>query len=336
MASKAGNDWRLNLDRAKRLVGVSGFPDVDRVVAEVGVPNDMGYPISKEALIVWTQLAAHQPLFKERGIRINAVSPGPVETPILRQFFEVLGDDFINDDLRRAGRAGTAANIAPPILFLCSDAARWINGVNLPTDGGLEASVNAIRSDFDCRETDMKIDMLIGGEGVQAKGGRTFLRADPVTGDTATEAPAAGREDAYAAIEAAASASAAWAATGPGERRRLLNAAADAMEARRPDFMETVMSETGATRAWAGFNATLAAEMLREAAAMTTQIGGQVIPSNKPGTLAMTVARPKGVCLGIAPWNAPVILGTRALAMPLACGNTVVLKSSELVRAPIA
>ena len=62
---------------------------------------------------------------------------------------------------------------------------------------------------------------------------------------------------------------------------------------------------------------------------MTTQIGGEVIPSNKPGTLAMGVATPKGVCLGIAPWNAPVILGTRAVAMPLACGNTVILKGSE-------
>jgi acyl-CoA reductase-like NAD-dependent aldehyde dehydrogenase len=63
---------------------------------------------------------------------------------------------------------------------------------------------------------------------------------------------------------------------------------------------------------------------------MTTQIGGEIIPSNKPNTLAMGVYKPKGVCLGIAPWNAPVILGTRAVAMPVACGNTVVLKASEL------
>jgi acyl-CoA reductase-like NAD-dependent aldehyde dehydrogenase len=74
----------------------------------------------------------------------------------------------------------------------------------------------------------------------------------------------------------------------------------------------------------------LAAGMIREAAAMTTQVGGEIIPSNKPGTLAMGMARPKGVCLGIAPWNAPVILGVRAVAMPLACGNTVVLKASEM------
>ena len=73
----------------------------------------------------------------------------------------------------------------------------------------------------------------------------------------------------------------------------------------------------------------LAANMLREAASMTTQIPGEVIPSDKPGCLAMAIRKPAGVCLGIAPWNAPVILGIRAIAMPLACGNTVVLKASE-------
>ncbi|MFV0385675.1 aldehyde dehydrogenase, partial [Paracoccus sp. (in: a-proteobacteria)] len=92
----------------------------------------------------------------------------------------------------------------------------------------------------------------------------------------------------------------------------------------------TMIAETGATGPWAGFNCMLAAGMLREAAAMTTQISGEVIPSNQPGTLALSQRRPLGVCLGIAPWNAPVILGTRAVAMPIACGNTAILKASEL------
>jgi len=69
--------------------------------------------------------------------------------------------------------------------------------------------------------------------------------------------------------------------------------------------------------------------MVREAAALTTQIGGEVIPSDKPGCLALAIREPAGVVLGIAPWNAPIILGTRAIATPLACGNTVVLKASE-------
>jgi acyl-CoA reductase-like NAD-dependent aldehyde dehydrogenase len=91
-----------------------------------------------------------------------------------------------------------------------------------------------------------------------------------------------------------------------------------------------MIAETGATPAWAEFNVRLAADMLREAAAMTTQVVGEVIPSGTAGRIAMTVRQPAGVVLGIAPWSAPVALGVRALAMPLACGNTVILKASEL------
>jgi acyl-CoA reductase-like NAD-dependent aldehyde dehydrogenase len=106
--------------------------------------------------------------------------------------------------------------------------------------------------------------------------------------------------------------------------------AADELEARAGQFVELMATETGATAGWAGFNVSLAAGMLREAAAMTTQISGEIIPSDKPGCLAMAVRQPAGVVLSIAPWNAPVILGVRAVALPLACGNTVILKASEI------
>jgi len=102
------------------------------------------------------------------------------------------------------------------------------------------------------------------------------------------------------------------------------------METKAAEFAALMTAETGSTAPWAGFNVHLAAGILREAASMTTQITGEVIPSDKPGCLAMAIRQPAGVCLGIAPWNAPVILGTRAIAMPLACGNTVVFKASEM------
>ncbi|MDW6026268.1 coniferyl-alcohol dehydrogenase [Mesorhizobium sp. BAC0120] len=143
VASMAGFGWQANLNRAISMVNVEGFPDVAKVVADHQVKNEECYPVSKELLVLWTFRAAHQALFKGRGIRVNAVSPGPVETPILTQFREVLGDQRVDSDIARVGRAGTPADIAPVILFLCSDAARWINGVNLAADGGLEASVNA-------------------------------------------------------------------------------------------------------------------------------------------------------------------------------------------------
>jgi acyl-CoA reductase-like NAD-dependent aldehyde dehydrogenase/ABC-type branched-subunit amino acid transport system ATPase component len=173
------------------------------------------------------------------------------------------------------------------------------------------------------------LSMLINGLAVSAERGATFERRNPLDGSVATRAPAASAADAVAAVEAAAEAFKTWRDTGPSARRALLLKAADALEAKTPQFVEAVPAETGATGMWAGFNVMLAAGMIREAASLTTQIGGEVIPSDVPGSLAMGVRQPAGVVLGIAPWNAPIILGVRAIATPLACGNTVILKGSE-------
>jgi benzaldehyde dehydrogenase (NAD) len=175
-----------------------------------------------------------------------------------------------------------------------------------------------------------QITMLIDGKNVPSSSGATFERRNPLDGQLATVAPAGTSEDAKAAVEAAAKAFPAWAALGPGARRAMLLKAADALDARAQDFIDAMAAETGASAVWAGFNVHLSADMLREAAAITTQVSGEVVPSNVPGSLAMAQRVPAGVVLGIAPWNAPVILGTRAIATPLACGNTVVLKGSEL------
>ena len=173
------------------------------------------------------------------------------------------------------------------------------------------------------------LSMLINGLRVTAERNATFERRNPLDGTVATRAPAASPGDAVMAVEAAAEAFRSWSETGPGQRRALLLKAADALEAKTPQFVEAVPAETGATGMWAGFNVMLAAGMIREAAALTTQVAGEVIPSDVPGSLAMAVRQPAGVVLGIAPWNAPVILGVRAIATPLACGNTVILKGSE-------
>lgn len=143
VASIAGFGWRANLERAKALADIDGMPDTSGVATNYGIKDEECYPVSKEVLLVWTIRAAQHPRFKDRGIRVNAVSPGPVETPILTEFRQVLGDERVDSDIGRVGRAGTPPDIAPAILFLCSDGARWINGANLPVDGGLEASVNA-------------------------------------------------------------------------------------------------------------------------------------------------------------------------------------------------
>jgi acyl-CoA reductase-like NAD-dependent aldehyde dehydrogenase len=173
-------------------------------------------------------------------------------------------------------------------------------------------------------------DLLSGGESHGATNEAVFERRNPATGEVATRAAAAQLADVDRAIDAAQRAFPAWAAMLPGARRALLQKAADVMESHRADFVARGVAEAGGAPVWYQFNVTLAANMLREAASMTTQISGEVIPSDLPGSLAMGVRQPCGVVVGIAPWNAPVILGTRALAMPLACGNTVILKASEI------
>ncbi|MFM8638198.1 MAG: aldehyde dehydrogenase family protein, partial [Betaproteobacteria bacterium] len=151
------------------------------------------------------------------------------------------------------------------------------------------------------------LSMLINGLKVTAEKNATFERRNPLDGTVATRAPAASPQDAVMAVEAAAEAFRTWSETGPNERRALLLKAADQLQAKTPQFIEAVGAETGGTGMWAGFNVFLAAGMLREAAALTTQVAGEVIPSDVPGSLAMAVRQPAGVVLGIAPWNAPVI-----------------------------
>lgn len=157
-----------------------------------------------------------------------------------------------------------------------------------------------------------------------------FERVNPLTHQPASKAAAMSAGEARAVADRAAHAFPGWSTLGPNARRALLMNAATALEARKDDFVRAMTTEVGATAGWALFNLMLAAGMIREAAALTTQIGGEVIPSDRPGCLALALREPVGVILGIAPWNAPIILGVRAIAVPLACGNAVILKASEL------
>lgn len=173
------------------------------------------------------------------------------------------------------------------------------------------------------------VQLLIHGQSVAASSGQTFERISPIDGSVASISAAATLSDVDRAIESAHEAFKTWSALSPTDRRLKLLKAADLMDQKTEQFIQTAIHEIGSTATWYGFNVHLAANMLREAAAMTTQIDGNIIPSDVPGNMAMGIRVPCGVIVGMAPWNAPVILATRALAMPLACGNTVVLKASE-------
>jgi Dehydrogenases with different specificities (related to short-chain alcohol dehydrogenases) len=73
---------------------------------------------------------------------MNAVSPGPVETPILADFLETLGERA-EEDMRIMDRPGTPGDIAPVVTFLLSDGSVWLRGVNIPCDGGMRAHIEA-------------------------------------------------------------------------------------------------------------------------------------------------------------------------------------------------
>ena len=173
------------------------------------------------------------------------------------------------------------------------------------------------------------VDLLIGGKSTGSQARRVFSRIDPVKGTATTSAAAANVADVNAAVSAADGAFPTWSVTGPSRRREILLRAADLLLSHQQEFIDLMIAETGATAGWAGFNVAFGASVLREAASITSHISGEVIPSDIPDSFAMSIRLPIGVCAGIAPWNAPVILGVRAMAMPLACGNTVVFKASE-------
>jgi acyl-CoA reductase-like NAD-dependent aldehyde dehydrogenase len=165
---------------------------------------------------------------------------------------------------------------------------------------------------------------------INANDQATFERKEPLTGAVASTSPAMTVAEATAVADRAAAAFPAWSQTTPAERRRLLDRAADLLEQRVPDVQQLMIAEVGATKAWVHHNVSIGVNNLREAAALTTQVGGTVIPSNKPGVFAMAIRRPAGVVLGIAPWNGTMSLASRSVAVPLACGNTAVMRASEL------
>jgi vanillin dehydrogenase len=172
-------------------------------------------------------------------------------------------------------------------------------------------------------------DLFIGGKRVPAEGGRYVETTEALTGRPIARVAAASAADARAAATAAAGALGEWSALPPARRREVLERAAALLGERAGELSALMGREMGATRPWCLFNVHVAKGMLAEAAAQAYSAVGEVIPSDVPGLTALGIRQPAGVVVGIAPWNAPLILGVRAIAMPLVYGNTVVLKSSE-------
>ncbi|MFL1415734.1 coniferyl-alcohol dehydrogenase [Pseudomonas fildesensis] len=139
IASILGAEWPVRLGLHKELARIEGVAAAQAWLTEHPVPDETCYQYFKEALIVWNYVQA-QPWFLEHSVRMNSVAPGPVFTPILGDFVTMLGEARTQADAHRMKRPGYADEVAAVIAFLCADESRWVNGVNLPVDGGLAST----------------------------------------------------------------------------------------------------------------------------------------------------------------------------------------------------
>ena len=140
VASLAGIGWPEAGDQIKALLELRDFNAAESFCESNGVEQEGGrsYFFSKETLLVWTMM--NRWTWRDRGIRMNCVSPGPVETPILPDFLETLGKRA-EEDMKVMDRPGRPEDIAPVIVFMVSDGSNWIRGANIPTDGGMNQHI---------------------------------------------------------------------------------------------------------------------------------------------------------------------------------------------------
>lgn len=136
VASTAGWNWRTHLDEVTKLVRTPDFAAGADLARAMALDGYNAYVRSKEAVIVWTSHAAQQ--YRGR-LRINSVSPGQVETPLLASFYESMGHDELDPLTELAGgRNAQPDEIAAVVQFLASADATWVNGTDVVVDGGAE------------------------------------------------------------------------------------------------------------------------------------------------------------------------------------------------------
>lgn len=171
---------------------------------------------------------------------------------------------------------------------------------------------------------------LIGGRPEAAAGGGTFQTRNPAdVREVVAEYPQGGREDARAAVVAAAEAFPAWAGLTPVARGRILSKASQILESRKPELAELLTREEGKTLVEATGEVQRAVDIFRFFGGLSYTLGGQTLPHDLPGNLLLTRREPLGVVALITPWNFPVAIPAWKAAPALVSGNTVVLKPAS-------
>jgi acyl-CoA reductase-like NAD-dependent aldehyde dehydrogenase len=171
--------------------------------------------------------------------------------------------------------------------------------------------------------------MYIDGKWVDSSSGKTFEDHNPFTGDVYANVPAGNAEDARSAIDAAKAAFPEWSATPPGAKRQIFLKAADVMESRQDELVQAMMEEVGGTIGISMFQMGFVPGLFRMAASAAYDVKGEVIPADHANSFFMALRQPAGVVACFAPFNVPYILGSRSFTLPIAYGNTAVLKPSE-------
>ncbi|KAK3676579.1 hypothetical protein LTR78_003353 [Recurvomyces mirabilis] len=173
------------------------------------------------------------------------------------------------------------------------------------------------------------VPLWIAGEEVTSNT-TPFDVVSPTTSQKLWSASGTTPDQAIEAVDKAQEAFKSWRRTKPAAIRTILLKAADIMEKRQEELASYMKEETGALDAFAGFNMMTTIENLRDVAGRAANIMGVIPQTGTAGQGALVFKEPMGVILGIAPWNAPYILGVRAALYAIAAGNCVVLKGSEL------
>jgi acyl-CoA reductase-like NAD-dependent aldehyde dehydrogenase len=168
-------------------------------------------------------------------------------------------------------------------------------------------------------------EMFVNGSWRPSRSGQTFEATSPATGEVIASVPEGDRDDARAAIEAAARAAEGWAGLTAFERAAKMHAVGDAIEARRDELARTLTLDQGKPlRAEAYGEVEELIDYWRMAAEDAKRLGGELPNSFSPGKRVMLVRRARGVVGVISPWNWPYTMPAELLAPALACGNAVV------------
>lgn len=144
-ASIAGMGWSQRLPEHLELLMQDGWG----ARAKWLEGRDLGtapYTFTKETMQVWTMRDAAR--LRGHGVRINSVCPSPIDTPLVKDFFETIGDAAMNFSIDAAGRMVTGREVAMLLAYLASPAATFVSGQNIDIDNGMRASLVTGTLDF--------------------------------------------------------------------------------------------------------------------------------------------------------------------------------------------